>query len=75
MCGASDEKQLDFAQRHGCILITQDDDFLRLHAAGKNHAGIVYARQHTTIGTIIQGVVLICQILDPDDMQNHVEFV
>ncbi len=75
MCGTPDEEQLGFAQQQGCVLITQDDDFLRFHAAEMPHSGIVYARQHTPIGTIIQGVMLISQVLETNDMQNHVEFV
>lgn len=75
MCGASDKEQLDFAHHNGRVLVTQDDDFLRLHATGAEHTGIVYAHQHTPIGTIIQGVMLIYQILDDHEMQNHVEFL
>lgn len=72
---ASDKEQLLFAHRHGRVLITQDDDFLRLHAAGMEHAGIVYAHQQTSIGRIIQGILLIYQVLDTNDMRNHVEFL
>lgn len=45
MLGASDEEHLAFARREGRTVFTQDDDFLRLHAAGIEHAGIVYTRQ------------------------------
>ena len=43
MLGASDQVHLSFARREGRVLLTQDDDFLRLHASGAEHAGIVYA--------------------------------
>ena len=75
MLGASDREHLAFALAEGRTIFTQDDDFLRLHAAGVEHAGIVYAHQHTPIGRIIQGLMLIYQVLDVDDMRNHVEFL
>lgn len=44
MRGATDIEHLKFAAREGRVLFTQDDDFLRLHAKGIRHSGIVYAR-------------------------------
>ncbi len=48
------------------VIFTQDDDFLRLHAAGIDHAGIVYTPQGTSIGDIIRGLMLIYQVLDKE---------
>lgn len=75
MLGASDEKHLALATSYGRVIFTQDDDFLRLHAKGINHSGIVYAHQQTPIGEIIRKLMLVCQVLDASDMQNHVEFL
>jgi predicted nuclease of predicted toxin-antitoxin system len=44
MLGASDEEHLAFARGEGRVLFTQDDDLLRLHASGVEHAGIVSTR-------------------------------
>jgi uncharacterized protein with PIN domain len=73
--GASDEKHLAWARQEGRVLFTQDDDFLRLHAADADHAGIVYTSQQTSIGEIIYGLMLIYQVLDAEDMNGHVEFL
>ena len=43
--GASDAEQLQRASDEERVIFTQDDDFLRLEAAGTDHAGIVYASQ------------------------------
>ena len=75
MLGASDEEHLQLAASEGRAIVTQDDDFLRLHAAGAKHAGIAYAPQGTSIGDIIRGLMLIYQVLDSDEMQGHVEFL
>lgn len=72
---ASDEDHLALAARDGRVLFTQDADFLRLHARGIGHAGIVYAHQRTPVSRIVRGLMLIYQALDSEDMQNHVEFV
>jgi len=68
-------EHLILAKSQGRIIFTQDDDFLRLHDKGVNHAGIIYARQQMPIGDIIHGLMLIYQVLDATDMQNHVEFL
>lgn len=75
LSGAPDEQHLQFAAGEGRVIVTQDDDFLRFHAAGHPHAGIVYAPHGTSIGDIIRGLMLIYQVLDSDDMVNHVEFL
>jgi predicted nuclease of predicted toxin-antitoxin system len=72
---ASDETQLTVTTCEGRVIFTQDADFLRLHAQGNSHAGIVYAHQTTPIGVIVRGLMLIYQILEPKDMQDHVEFI
>jgi len=75
MLGSSDEDNLALARREDRVLFTQDDDFLRLHASGREHPGIIYARQGTPSGEIIRGLLLICQILDAEEMRRHVEFL
>ncbi|MCA1687041.1 MAG: DUF5615 family PIN-like protein [Actinobacteria bacterium] len=51
--GASDQEHLAFARREGRVLFTQDADFLRLHAWGTEHSGIVYTRQQAAISEMI----------------------
>jgi len=75
MLGASDEEHIAFAKNEERVLFTQDDDFLRLHAKGVNHSGIVYAHQRTPIGDVIRGLMLIRQILEYSEMENHLEFL
>lgn len=75
MWGASDVDHLKLAFEQKRVIFTQDDDFLRLHAQGMPHNGIVYARQQTPVGDLIRGLMLIFHVLTLEDMQSHVEFL
>jgi predicted nuclease of predicted toxin-antitoxin system len=75
MLGASDQEHLAFARREGRLLFTQDADFLRLHALGAEHSGIVYTRQQTTISEMIHGLMLVFELLEPGEMEGQLEFL
>lgn len=73
--GATDDEHLERARNEKRVIFTQDADFLRLHATGKKHAGIVYTPQGTSVNKIIFGLMLIYQALDPLEMENHIEYL
>lgn len=76
LTAATDEQQLAFAAGQGRVLVTHDADFLRLHAAGHSHAGIVFCRQRdATVGGLVRGLVLIHALLAPEEMVSRVEFL
>lgn len=75
LLGAADEVQLAFATAQERVLFSQDDDFLRLHAAGVEHAGIVYVHQGALIGNMVRGLHFIYQLMNAEEMKNHVEFL
>jgi len=76
MLSATDEEQIAFAVSQNRVLFTQDRDFLRLHAAAIAHSGIAYcAKDARSIGAIIQALVLIWEVLEPEEMANRLEFV
>ena len=75
MLGASDEQHLAFALSQGRVLVTQDDDFIRLSAGGAPHAGIVYAPQQTPVGEIIRGLTLIYHVLAVEEIAGNTEFI
>lgn len=72
---APDSELLSFGFREGWIIFTNDANFLRLHASGETHSGIVYCHQQTGIAEIIQGLMLIFQVLEPAQMLNHIEYL
>jgi predicted nuclease of predicted toxin-antitoxin system len=76
LLSATDEEQIALAASQNRILFTQDRDLLRLHAAGAQHPGIAYCGKDTkSIGAIIHGLVLIWEVLEPEEMANRVEFL
>jgi predicted nuclease of predicted toxin-antitoxin system len=76
LAGTDDLTQLAFATSEDRVMVTKDDDFLRLHRQGVSHAGIAYSRQGTrSIGEILSGLILIWEFLEPDEMRDHVEYL
>ena len=75
LLSAPDEQHMAFAVQAGRVIFTQDADFLRLHSAGRPHLGIIYAPQQTEVGYLLRGLMLIFDVLTPEEMINHVEFL
>ena len=73
--GETDESHLAYATAAGRVVVTQDVDFLRLHAEGRPHAGIAYVAQRATPRRIVDGLFLIHAVLVADDMVGHVEYL
>jgi Domain of unknown function (DUF5615) len=75
MLGASDEDHLARAASEGRVMFSQDEDFLRLGATVPGHAGIVFAYQQKSIGSVVQGLMLIHGVLEPAEMIGRVEYL
>jgi predicted nuclease of predicted toxin-antitoxin system len=75
LIGAEDIAHLRRARGEHRLIVSHDDDFLRLAAGGEPHAGIVYAPQHTSVSALIHGLLLIHRVLDADEMAGHIEFL
>jgi Domain of unknown function (DUF5615) len=76
LLGAPDDAHLAYAWSQSRVIVTHDSDFLRLHAAGVEHAGIVYCPpQASSLGEMIRLLLLIWELLEPGEMRNRVEFL
>jgi predicted nuclease of predicted toxin-antitoxin system len=76
LLGAPDEAHRAYAWSQARVMVTHDADFLRLHAAGAEHAGIVYCLPQTrSLGELIRLTVLIWELLEPNEMRGHVEYL
>jgi hypothetical protein len=73
---ASDEAQLAFAVAQGRVIVTQDTDFLRLAAIGRETSGIAFSPgQGRSIGQVIHVLLLIWEVYEPEEMRNRIEFL
>jgi predicted nuclease of predicted toxin-antitoxin system len=73
--GLSDEEQLEYAKQKELVIVTHDDDFLSLSETFE-HAGIVYVHQQKySVGDLIRNLKLLWDVLEKEDMNNHVEFL
>src|SRR5712691_6866809 len=70
--GSSDSEQLAFALIEQRVMVTMDSDFLTLAQEGVGHAGIAYANPRRSIGELIRALMLLCDVLTPAEMANHV---
>lgn len=75
LLGADDLQQVEFALAHNRVLVTHDDDFTRIHAAGTRHAGICYCHKDKhPIGDLVR-LLLIIACFDSEEMQNRLEYL
>jgi predicted nuclease of predicted toxin-antitoxin system len=71
----NDAAQLDFIHREGRVIMTHDADFLRIGST-TDDPGIIYCdKTARSIGEIIRGLILIYEVLTPEDMIGKIEFL
>lgn len=76
LLAAPDPVQLAYAKGQSRVLFTHDDDHLMLNAQGVDHAGIAYChRLRRSIGEVIDGLELIWEVCEPEEMANRVEYI
>ena len=74
--GALDRLILQTARQQGRMVYTNDTDFLRHHAAGSEHSGIIYHHIRVySVGEAIRRILLACVALSAEEMMNRVEFL
>jgi len=72
---ASDPAHLAAALAGGRVMVTEDDDYLRLHAAGVAHAGIVYfPPESRTIGQMVAKLEELAEEVDAEAMIGRVQY-
>jgi predicted nuclease of predicted toxin-antitoxin system len=74
--GDDDLSHLERSSRMGRVLVTADVDFLRLASAGIHHRGIIFGNQQDhAIGDWVNELELLCFVLSPDELENHIEYL
>jgi predicted nuclease of predicted toxin-antitoxin system len=76
LIAAVDQEHIKFATAEHRVIFTQDQDFLRRHAVGDSHDGIVYSQQGShSVGDIVRFLHFLSDCLEPDDMHGQLEFL
>lgn len=70
-----DEAHLRFARAGGRVIVTRDQDFLGLANTASDHSGIVFYTANQSIREIIEGLILIYEVMLPGEMAGHVEYL
>lgn len=72
----SDHAQIEYARRSERVIVTHDTDFLRMASQDLEHPGIVYChRTAHSIGETIRRLILVYEVLAPDEIRGRVEFL
>lgn len=72
----SDDSQMAYICREQRVFVTSDAGFLARNARGEEHFGFVYfPTASRSIGDIVTFLVLLHEILSPDEMINRVEYL
>lgn len=73
---ASDEAHLAFAKRENRVIVTHDDDFLRMASKIWDHPGIAYCHlEARSVGEIIRTLQLVYDVLTPDEIRGRIEYL
>ena len=73
--GQTDAAQLEYVRRERRVLVTGDADFLRFAERGVEHPGVVFWTADSSIGEAVRQLILIYELLTPEEMASHVEFI
>jgi predicted nuclease of predicted toxin-antitoxin system len=69
-----DEAHLQFARTEGRVIATRDQDFLRL-AGELDHSGVVFYTANQSVRELIEGLILIYEVLTPNEMEGQIEYL
>ncbi len=76
LTGAPDETQLVSARADFRVLVTHDDDHLRLHDQGFAHTGIAYCHPRSrSIGQIVLALARLWRTRTAEEMEGRIEFL
>jgi hypothetical protein len=76
LLSADDPLHIGFALRDQRVIVTHDDDFLKLHAAGVEHCGIAYVHQRKyLLGELLQMLLLLDACYQAHEMAGRVEYL
>jgi len=74
--GSDDAAHHAFVRAEQRVIVTHDPDFLRLAAGDAEHPGVAFCEQRArSIGQIISMLILMWEVLAPQEMRGRVQFL
>ena len=70
-----DEAQLNFSRTERRVIVTRDQDFLCIARTTKDHPGVVFYTASQSLREIIEGLILVYEVMSPSEMAGHVEYL
>ncbi len=71
-----DDNQMAYVRQTHRVLVTCDAGFLARSSAGEAHAGIAYYPPSTrSIGEVVTFLVLLAEVMAPEEMHGRVEYL
>jgi|SRR5438067_4817933 len=70
-----DSAHIHFARAESRVIVTRDQDFLRVARDVSDHCGIIFYTTNQSMREIIEGLILIYEVLRPDEMAGSVEYL
>ncbi len=71
----NDQAHLRFARDEGRVIVTRDQDFLRLASGALDYSGVVFYTANQSIREIIEGLILIYEVMLPGEMAGRIEYL
>jgi predicted nuclease of predicted toxin-antitoxin system len=70
-----DMAQLNFARDEVRVMVTRDQDFLTLVSGATKHSGVAFYTASKSLREIIERLILIFEVMTPDEMSGHIEYL
>lgn len=70
-----DMAQLNFARDEVRVMVTRDQDFLALVSGATKHPGVAFYTASKSLREIIERLILIFEVMTPDEMSGHIEYL
>jgi predicted nuclease of predicted toxin-antitoxin system len=70
-----DMAQLNFARDEVRVMVTRDQDFLVLVSGATEHPGVAFYTASKSLREIIERLILIYEVMTPDEMSGHIEYL
>jgi predicted nuclease of predicted toxin-antitoxin system len=70
-----DEVHLNFARSEGRVIVTRDQDFLRVARRVADHPGVAFYTSNQSLREIIEALILVYEVMLPEEMVGQIEYL